>query len=178
MRTPERTQKKKQRMTLLEVVSIGSTGDARRLLKKYNEPDATNHKDLEYKLSKLYQKTDDKVKLEKEIAEIHPHKEFILHNLTPTPAEPEIMVAEVEDKTREMATGGCGCGNPNCRNNQVSNACGCSSHFGGTSNACGSCSGVDGAGSPETSKPMSMDNGLMILGIVGIISIFALSIRR
>lgn len=178
MRTPERTQRKKQRMTLLEVIANGSTGEARRLLKKYNEPDATNHKDLEFKLSKLYQKTDDKVKLEKEIAEMHPHKEFILHNLAPaTVTEPEIMVAEVDEKTREMATGGCGCGNPNCRNNQVSNACGCSSHFGGNSNACG-CSGVDGTNSLQTTKPMSMDNGLMILGIVGIISIFALSIRR
>ena len=67
MRTPERTNRKKQRVSLLGVIANGSTGDARRLLKKYNEPDAVNHKDLEMKLSRLYAKTDDKIKLEKEI---------------------------------------------------------------------------------------------------------------
>ena len=67
MRTPERTNSRKQKVSLLGVIANGSTGDARRLLKKYNEPDAVNHKDLEMKLSKLYAKTDDKIKLEKEI---------------------------------------------------------------------------------------------------------------
>jgi hypothetical protein len=178
MRTPERTNRKKQRVSLLGVIANGSTGDARRLLKKYNEPDAVNHKDLEMKLSRLYAKTDDKIKLEKEIAEIHPHKEFILHNLAPvsSPA-PEIMVEEVDAKTKEMATTGCPCGNPNCRNNQVSNACGCSS-FSGSSCACGSCSGIDGSGSTKPTSPEVSNNGLMIVSILGIITIFALSIRR
>lgn len=179
MRTPERTNSKKQRVSLLGVIANGSTGDARRLLQKYNEPDAINHKDLQFKLSKLYAKTDDKVKLEKEIAEIHPHKEFILHNLapvTPPTPEPEIMVEEVEAKTKQMATTGCPCGNPNCRNNQVSNACGCSSFSG--SNACGGYSGIDASGNAKTSTLEASNNGLMIVSILGIITIFALSIRR
>lgn len=178
MRTPERTNRKKQRVSLLGVIANGSTGDARRLLKKYNEPDAVNHKDLEMKLSRLYAKTDDKIKLEKEIAEIHPHKEFILHNLAPAPSpEPEIMVSEVEEKTKEMASTGCPCGNPNCRNNQVSNACGCST-FSGSSNMCGACSGIDGSVDTKSSSTEVSNNGLMILGILGIITIFAVSIRR
>lgn len=173
MRTPERTQSKKGKITLLGLIANTSTAEARKLLKKYGEPDATSHKDLEYKLSKLYAKTDDKVKLEKEVAEMHPHKEFILHNLAPTP---EISVQEVEEKTKAMATTGCPCGNPNCRNNSVLNASGCSS-FGGTSNACG-CSGADGSGTESTTKPLSIDNGLMVLGILGIISIFALTLKK
>lgn len=180
MRTPERTNRKKQRITLLGVIANGSTGKARRLLKQYNMPDAVNHQDLEMKLSKLYAQTDDKIKLEKELADMHPHKEFILHNLKPEkPAEPEIVISEVENKTKEMATdtmGGCNCGNPNCPNNKTSNACGCS-HFGGMSNACGSCSGVDGSGSAPA-QPITMNNGLMVLGIVGIISIFALALKK
>jgi hypothetical protein len=180
MRTPERTNRKKQRVSLLGVIANGSTGDARRLLKKYNEPDAVNHKDLEMKLSKLYAKTDDKIQLEKEIAEIHPHKEFILHNLRPvkpTP-EPEITIQEVEAKTKEMASTGCPCGNPNCRNNQVSNACGCSS-FSGSSCACGSCSsGIDGSVGTKPSSTEASNNGLMIVSVLGIITIFALSLRR
>ena len=179
MRTPERTNSRKQKVSLLGVIDNGSTGDARRLLKKYNEPDAVNHKDLEMKLSKLYAKTDDKIKLEKEIAEIHPHKEFILHNLRPikpTP-EPEIMVQEVEAKTKEMASTGCPCGNPNCRNTQVSNACGYSS-YSGSSCACGSCSGIDGSGGTKSTGAEASNNSLMIVGILGIMTIFALSLRR
>jgi hypothetical protein len=166
MRVPQRTQQKKQRVSLLGVIANGSTGDARRLLKKYGEPDATNHKDLEVKLSKLYAKTDDKIQIEKEFAEIHPHKEFILQYLAPKPivSEPEITIEEVEAKTKAMATGGCGCGNPNCRNSQVSNACGCS--------------GADGSSTTPASNSTSMNSGIMVLGILGIIGIFALSLRR
>lgn len=169
MRTPERTNRRKQRVSLLGVIANGSTGDARRLLEKYNEPDAVNHKDLEMKLSKLYAKTDDKIKLEKEIAEIHPHKEFILHNLTPvmpTPS-PDITIEEVEEKTKQMASTGCPCGNPNCRNNYVSNACGCSSF-----------SGIDASGSAKTTAVDPSNNGLMIVSILGIITIFALALKR
>jgi hypothetical protein len=176
MRTPERTQSKKQKITLLGLVANTSTADARRLLKKYGEPDATSHKDLEFKLSKLYAKTDDKVQLEKEIAEIHPHKEFILHNLVELAKKPEVSIKEVEEKTKEMASSGCPCGNPNCRKNQLLNASGCSS-FGGTSNACG-CSGADGSGTESTTKNQTLDNGLMVLGIVGIITIFALTLKK
>ena len=178
MRTPERTNSKKQRVSLLGVIANGSTGDARRLLKKYNEPDAVNHKDLAMKLSKLYAKTDDKIQLEKEIAEIHPHKEFILHNLAPIiPPEPEIMVQDVEEKTKQMASTGCPCGNPNCRNTQFFNACGCSS-FSGSHNMNGSCSGIDGSGVTKSSSAEASNNGLMIVSVLGIITIFALSFRR
>ena len=48
-RKPERTNEKKKRITLLGVIANGSTSEARKLLKKYDQPDATNHEDLEYK---------------------------------------------------------------------------------------------------------------------------------
>jgi hypothetical protein len=179
MRTPERTNNKKQRITLLGVIANGSTGNARRLLKKYNIPDAVNHQDLEMKLSKLYANTDDKIQFEQELAELHPHKDFILKNLKPIkPTEPDAMVTEANSITKQMATdtnsSGCSCGNPNCNNNITSNACGCSK-FNGYSNAGGSCSGVDGTGSTQ---PISMNNGIMVLGIIGIISIFALALKK
>ena len=63
---PERTNKYKKRITLLGTIANGSTSNARKLLQKYKQPDANNHKDLEYKLTKLYQTADDKLILEKE----------------------------------------------------------------------------------------------------------------
>jgi hypothetical protein len=58
---PNRVGRKKSRVTLLGVISNGSTADARRLLKKYDYPDATDHDDLEYKLTTLYRSIDDKI---------------------------------------------------------------------------------------------------------------------
>ena len=47
------------------------------LLKKYTKQTAKNFADLEVKLGELYVKADDKLKLEKEMARIHPHKKWI-----------------------------------------------------------------------------------------------------
>ena len=95
-RTPERTNKLQQRVTLLGTIANGSTGSARRLLKKYNMPDAVNHEDLEFKLTQLYRKTDDKIELEKDLAMIHPHKDFILKYCETKKVEPEIMESPLE----------------------------------------------------------------------------------
>ena len=64
-------------MTLL---AYESTADARRLLKKYGYPDAKSYGDLEVKLAELYYAVPDKLSLEKEFAEIHPHKNWVLKN--------------------------------------------------------------------------------------------------
>lgn len=62
-------------MTLL---ANEATSDSRKLLRKYNKPDATSSDDLENKLTQLYFDTTDKVALEKEMASIHPHKKWLL----------------------------------------------------------------------------------------------------
>ena len=68
----------KQDITIMTLLAHEATSDARKLLKSYGEPDAKNHTDLEVKLSELYVKTPDKIALEKKLADIHPHKKFIL----------------------------------------------------------------------------------------------------
>ena len=158
-KTPERTNSRKKRVTLLGVISNGSTSDARKLLKKYDEPDATNHDDLEFKLTKLYAKAPDKIQLEKELAEIHPHKEFILKYNTPKTELTEIP-KDVIEATKAMAT--------ETENNSTSCACGC-----GSSNANGS-----PTNSQSTGQGMGLNSGIIVMGMLGIITIFALTIRK
>lgn len=72
-----------QEITLMTVLANEATGPSRKLLKKYGQPDAKNYQDLEVKLAELYFNTKDKVELEKQLAAIHPHKNWILKNVQP-----------------------------------------------------------------------------------------------
>jgi hypothetical protein len=76
-------QPKKKEITLMTVLAYESTSDAQKLLKKYGREPAKGYTDLEVKLANLYFNTPDKVQLEKELAEIHPHKKWLLDNITP-----------------------------------------------------------------------------------------------
>lgn len=95
-------------MTLL---ANEATGDSRKILKKYGEPDATDHEDLEVKLANLYFKTDDKRKLEKELAEIHPHKNWILKYTAPKveikKEEVKVEIPETKPEAKSNANGMC-----------------------------------------------------------------------
>lgn len=163
-RTPERTNKLQQRVTLLGTIANGSTGSARRLLKKYNMPDAVNHEDLEFKLTQLYRKTDDKIELEKDLAMIHPHKDFILKYCETKKVEPEIMESPLE-KTKELIKESNSC------------ACGCGSMgFDASRSYASGCSYA--AGDASTSSPMGTNTGMIVIGVVGIISILALTLNR
>ena len=175
---PQRVSKKKSRVTLLGTIANGSTGNARKLLQKYDYPDATDYDDLEYKLTQLYRSTEDKKAIEKDLAEIHPHKDFILRYCPPaqsTDTKSETMQVE---KIAEQPVSNCGCGNPYCPSNYGGNCPTTETQ----SNACG-CSGVDGSGS-NTTNTNNSDKSLIIsasmigLFTIGIISIFALSIKR
>ena len=79
--------KLKKHISIMTVLANCKTGDSRRLLAEYKIPEAINHEDLEYKLSKLYKEAEDKVTLEKKIAELHPHKDFILKYCAPKVVE-------------------------------------------------------------------------------------------
>lgn len=83
MNNIKRKQPKKD-ITLMTLLAYEATADARRLLKKHNVSDAKSYGDLEIKLCELYYATPDenKKELEKELAEIHPHKKWILRNLS------------------------------------------------------------------------------------------------
>lgn len=72
-----------QEITLMTVLANEATGPSRKLLRQYGQPDAKNYQDLEVKLAQLYFNTKDKVELEKQLAAIHPHKNWILKNVQP-----------------------------------------------------------------------------------------------
>ena len=78
------TKQPKKDITLMTLLAYEATGDSRKLLKKYNMPDAKSYGDLEIKLCELYYNTADEEKkaLEKELAQIHPHKKWILRNVS------------------------------------------------------------------------------------------------
>lgn len=100
MASPNSQQKmnKKADITLMTLLAYEATDGSRKILKEYGEKDARNHKDLEVKLAELYFKTPDKKTLEKKLADIHPHKKWILKNVEPTVKAVETIVP-VEEKS-------------------------------------------------------------------------------
>lgn len=136
-----------------------STDEARALLKKYGYPDAKNRSELEVQLAKLYKEADDKRQVEKDFAQIHPHKEFISRYIFSAPKETttvetveEISTLPIPQSVSEVKSG---------MDESKSCACGCS-NFEGTSNATG-----NSTVRPENDK-------LIIYSMFGIVSILAL----
>jgi len=84
----------KPTVPLMELLAYNATKPARLLLKKYGEEDATSYEDLKGKLDRLYKNQPDKITIEKELAEIHPHKDFILKYLCPPPPVTKVIVNE------------------------------------------------------------------------------------
>lgn len=174
---------RKPPIRLTEIIAVNKTADARKLLKKYGKEDAFNYADLEHKLTKLYKETDDKKQLEKEIAEMHPHKKFILDNLTPTPEPVQaapVVVEPIEkkggnltivDSGYESAEGDKECNCHACKKQRYSNACGC----GGYSNF---------SGSPYNEQQNALSalqhqhNQVMTLATLGLIGLFAFMIYK
>lgn len=75
--------KKTTYKTLLSVLANGSTDEARALLIKNFGEDAKNMQDLENKLARMYASSTSKIDIERQFAEIHPHKDFILKYVKP-----------------------------------------------------------------------------------------------
>jgi len=84
----------KPEITLMTLLAYEATEDAQKLLQKYKKPKAKNFADLEVKLGELYLSADDKLKLEKEMACIHPHKKWLIERTEP--------VLKVETKKVEV----------------------------------------------------------------------------
>jgi len=118
---------KKEYKTLLSVLANGSTDNARKLLKKHSGEDAKDTKDLELKLAKMYAYSPKKIDIEKEFAQIHPHKDFILKYLAPKPVEKPVEKTEEKKEEKKEVVGQTfidygymnfnghpPCGNPNC----------------------------------------------------------------
>jgi hypothetical protein len=78
---------KKEYKSLLSALAYGSTDNAQKILLDSGEKKADSYEELEFKLAKLYSAATDKISLEKQFAEIHPHSKFILRYLCPPKKE-------------------------------------------------------------------------------------------
>jgi hypothetical protein len=117
-----KTKNKKEYKTLLSALAFGSTDEAQKILADNGMNEADTYEELEYNLAKLYSNATDKIKIEKQFAEIHPHSKFILKYLSPK-VEPDTKEVRKEDlQTMETettpptivemssnASGSCGC---------------------------------------------------------------------
>lgn len=106
-----------QEITLMTVLANEATGPSRKLLKQYGQPDAKNYQDLEVKLAQLYFNTKDKVELEKQLAAIHPHKNWILKNVQPVIEE--ISKQEQVEEVKSNAIGDNICPQCNRKNREL-----------------------------------------------------------
>lgn len=151
--------RKKRNITLFELLANNATADSRKLLKRHGQPDAKNYDDLELKLANFYHQHPDKVQLEKEFVEIHPHKDFILKYSAPKeqpknePKQYIVSESTTGADSSQQHTNECTC--EKCS----SNACGCKSNFDGNN---------DGA---IVQKPSFINNELAVLGLLGIVAI-------
>jgi hypothetical protein len=151
-----------RKITIMGLLAECSTDDAIKLLKKYGLPDAKTTQEIEFQLAKLYKTCDDKKQLEKDFAEIHPHKEFIKKYLLPPPPvkadvviedlKPEPIVIKEVEKTPEIATSFNGFPYPYNTHNF---------------------SGLDGNQNPTNNLANDKDR-LIIFGMFGFVSILAL----
>jgi hypothetical protein len=73
-----RAKQPKKDITLMTLLAYESTAPARKLLQKHGFEDAKSYGDLEVKLAELYFDSPNKMEIEKELAEIHPHKDWLL----------------------------------------------------------------------------------------------------
>ena len=85
----------KQEITLLTLLANESTRESNGLLKKYGKAPAKDFQDLEVKLAELYfGESDKKLEIEKDFAEIHPHKKWMLRYVAPIPVIKEEVKVE------------------------------------------------------------------------------------
>lgn len=102
-----KTKNKKEYKTLLSALAFGSTDEAQKILVENGLKEADSYEELEYNLAKLYSNAIDKIKIEKQFAEIHPHAKFILKYLSPKvepKTEDEREVRQEDIQTMETET--------------------------------------------------------------------------
>ncbi len=107
---PRQRTKKKKEITLMTLLAFEATDESRALLKKHNRQDAVNHIDLEKKLEALWVKSNETERLtvEKEMAEIHPHKKWLFNTLSPqSPSEgtAETTIMDIANEAKSGADG-------------------------------------------------------------------------
>jgi len=156
----------KSKITIMGLLAECSTNEARNLLLKYGMPPARNKAELEISLANLYKNSDDKKQLEKDFAEIHPHKDFLKKYLVPKPETKELVVEEIKTEvpiptkieTTPIITP------------EIKSGC-----DGKTTCSCG-CSNFSGNETPKTpdKTPDNDKDKIIVYGMFGIVSILAL----
>ena len=189
---------KREYKTLLQVLANGNPNGASALLKKYSGETAQNTQDLAIKLERAYVLAPYKKDIEKEFADIHPHREFILKYTEPKVIIKEVKAVETEPVvvklpeplqpiTNEQLSGSNGmnwgrgghppCGNPNCQNcrqffSQANgdNNCPC------MSNACGCNKFSNTSGELLPNQNNISNNSVIVFGIVSLVAIFGMAL--
>lgn len=155
-------------ISLMTILANEATDGSRKLLKKYNRADAKGYKDLEQKLAELYFDTADKVQLEKEMAEIHPHKKFLSKYI-----EPKVEVVETKiEETTSNADGCCGC--ESCRQQKrMRNRATCPCALGGNWEQM---SNLDGT--TQTKQTISAMELIAPIAVIGIITLGFVAVMK
>lgn len=159
----------RQDITLMTILANEATDGSRKLLKKYGQPDAKSHRDLEQKLADLYFNMQDKVQLEKEMAAIHPHRKWLSKYI-----EPKVEVVETKVEEHSGADGGDCC--DSCRQHKrMRNHATCPCALGGNweqrSNADGITETKQQSIAAVDLIPPIMILGILVLGFVAIMKV-------
>lgn len=172
--------KKKNIGGLLGLLSVDATQDVNNLLAKHGISKSNNPSDLVQKLADLYRNAPDKRILEKELVEIHPHKNFILKYSEQLPATSKVVSENVkfgdEQEVKQMLKQYISTAPPinefsNCEGNpnynchkKMSNACGCSS-FSGLDSSNGVT--LQGSNTSNNNKELII-GGLILVTVLGL----------
>jgi hypothetical protein len=172
-----KNKQQKQYKTLLSVLAEGSTDKALALLKKHSGEDARDIKELEAKLSRVWAVAPYKKEIEKEFAEIHPHKDFILKYIQPIVELSHLKAGDANpvsvnnDALVEKsvivhdgyanASGHAPCGSPNCNH--------CKRYFSSLDGNKGCQCSSNASG--ETAIQSNPNNSIVILGMISIVAI-------
>jgi len=166
----------KKDINLITLLANTRTGQLRAILKKYGSKDATNYDDLELKFAEMYQTSPDKIAIEKELAEIHPHRSFILKHLAPKPEPTEQSANEgIANFVREHQSN-CS-GTCSCNTQAHSNACGCS-NFDGPSKTNPYFKERTETDYKFGSKPSDWIGPMMLLATIGIVVVAVVSATK
>ena len=106
----KRNTKNKKEVTLMTLLANDAAEDSIKLLKKYKPQEKVyDFDDLEKKLADLYIETTDKIELEKQMAEMHPHKKWLLKYIKPRVEIKKEIVEVAKPEVKSNCEG-----NPNC----------------------------------------------------------------
>lgn len=167
----------KRELTLMTLLANEATKESRELLKKYKRPDAKGYADLEVKLAELYQSSTDKFGLEKEMAQIHPHKNWLVKRLELDKVKeikPEIVEVEKVKETESVAPKII-CGNPFCPIHGNTPMCEYSNASGTATNPFATVQGKPNVPTPTQEQSQPKPSPMDYVGIIGMVAIIGIA---